>query len=479
MRYDSWRGAEPCSCASDLVLADSCIMKRFLLLLYFLELVPEKADSWGMLPAPLQFITGFGGFLQWNPLKLPMFDVLILAIAVLAGDRAKSRRAHQMEKAIWVSLAALLMWVVWGVAMGGDTYQMQFQLHMIILPYAVTFAIAKVLTTPADFYALGKVILAAAVYRAVTCIVYFVNAVALKGGPLPACCTSHSDSVLFVLGLVILVVHAIHQHSTIRRSSMVKMVVSFVLILLGIQFNNRRLAWVSLVECLILIYVLLPSGLLKKRINKKLIVAAPILALYVIVGMGRSEKIFLPLQALTSVKSESDNSTKSRDNENAGLITTLAVNPVMGVGWGQKYNEIDASLSAGVSGFVQYRYLPHNSVLALLAFTGALGFAAIWSVFPMAVFLNAYAYRKSHQSAVRTVALVGMAAVLAVVNQWYGDLGSTFELPGLVVASAFAAAIRLPSCADDSAVTVKENKRVRAPSALSRSSGQRAPRTAS
>ena len=34
-------------------------------------------------------------------------------------------------------------------------------------------------------------------------------------------------------------------------------------------------------------------------------------------------------------------------------------------------------------------YVPHNSILGLLAYTGILGFAGYWLAFPTAVFLNA------------------------------------------------------------------------------------------
>lgn len=417
-------------------------MKRLLFILYFLELVPENSDSWGMLPAPLQFVSAF---LLAHPLKLPFYDIAILLILFFSTDRARKRRAKPMQSVMWLGMATMFLAGVWGVLRGGSAYQIQFQLHMMILCYVMTFTFAKLLTTPADFWALGKVILYAAIYRSFTCIAYFVHKVLIRGEPPPATCTTHPDSVLFVTGFVILLVYAVFHRANLRKGSIVKLLGAAIVILLAIQFNNRRLAWVSLVSSLVFLYAVMPTGPLKKRINKRLLQVGPILALYVGVGTGRSEKIFAPVQALSSVKSDKDTSTRSRDLENAGLITTLAVNPLMGVGLGNEYIEIDASLSAGVSGFVQYRYLPHNSVLGLLAFTGALGFAAIWMMFPVGVFVNAYCYRRADSPIVRTVALVGMTEVVPVINQWYGDLGATFELPGLIMASGFAAAIRLPS----------------------------------
>jgi hypothetical protein len=416
-------------------------MKRALYVLFFLSLVPEYPQTWGLLEAPLQWFTRF---LEWNPLKLPMIDVLILAILVLAKDRAKRQRTKAMLKTIWLSLGALLVWITWGAINGGNLYQVQFQLHNLIISYVLAFAIAKVLVTPADFLGLGKTLFAAAVYRGCTAIAFYVDKV-LVNAPKPECCTSHSDSVLFVMGIISAIAYSVEFRGTIKRSAKTIMIVGIVIIVTAIQFNNRRLAWVSLVGALILLYFMLPTNPFKKRINKKLFWIAPVLAVYVVVGTGRPEKIFSPLKALSSVKSDEDKSTKSRDNENAGLLVTLGLHPYMGTGWGQQYIEIDATLSAGTVGFTQYRYLPHNSVLGLLAFTGVLGFASIWMVFPMCTFLLAYTYRRAQLPIVRAASLVGVTEVLVVTNQWYGDLGLTFQLPGLIMASGFAAAIRLPN----------------------------------
>jgi len=224
-----------------------------------------------------------------------------------------------------------------------------------------------------------------------------------------------------------------------------KIAASILTIVLAIQYNNRRMAWVSLMGALLVTYFLVPVGPLKKKLNRTLLKLAPVIALYVIVGTGRTEGIFKPLQTLSSVKSDKDNSTKSRDNENMGLLVTLGVHPFMGWGWGQPYIEVDNSLSAGAVGFTQYRYLPHNSVLGLLAFTGVLGFAATWMVFPMSVLCNAYAAKHTSKSIIRMVGIVGAADVIVVINQCYGDLGLNFQTPMLVMASSLAAAVRLPA----------------------------------
>jgi hypothetical protein len=416
-------------------------MKRFLYVLYFLALVPEEANSWGGSFSPLQFLSAF---LAWNPLKLPMLDIAIIAILILGKNRNPKCRTRGMVKAIWVSITALIVWILWGITQGSNTYQVQFQLHSLALSFILAFAMAKVLATPEDFFGMGKVIAYATVYRSLTCIAFYYSK-ALAHEPPPESCTGHGDSVLYVAGLMSIIVYALHQWRSISGGTRFKLIFGIVLILLAIQFNNRRMAWVSLIGSLIVFYFLIPTGRIKKRVNRFLVRVGPVLAVYVFVGMGRPEAIFKPVQSLSTVKSKDDPSTKSRDNENMGLLVTLGIHPFMGWGWGQQYIEVDSSLSAGNVGFVQYRYLPHNSVLGLLAFTGVLGFAATWIFFPMSAFFNAYAAKHSAQPLVRMAAIIGASEVIVVVNQWYGDIGLCFLTPGLVMAGSIAGAIRLPA----------------------------------
>ena len=418
-------------------------MKRALFVLYFLSLVPEEEVSWGGHWSPLQYAWSF---LSWNPLKIPMFDLAIIIMLIATKDRAPQRRVRGMEKTIKASIAALLVWFGWGMYQGGESYQVQFQLHSLVLSYVLAFAMAKILATPEDYFALGKVLFGASVYRSCTCIAFYISKVSSGGKP-PEVCTSHGDTVLFVAGLVSALAYLLVRWGNIKRKTAILLGVGIVLLVLAIQFNNRRLAWVSLTGSLILMYFFVPTGRFKKKVNRRLLMFSPVIILYVVIGTGRPERIFSPLSALASVKSDTDYSTKSRDAENMGLLVTLGQHPFMGTGWGHKYIEVDSTLSAGASGFVQYRYMPHNGVLALLAFTGFMGFAAIWMVFPMAAFCHTSAHRIGVKPAIRIAAIVGTAEVLIVMNQWWGDLGLTFQTPMLVMAGSFAGAIRLPAFA--------------------------------
>jgi O-antigen ligase len=337
---------------------------------------------------------------------------------------------------------------------------MQFQLYAYVFSFLFAGAVAKVLATPEDFIWFGKYLWIATLYRACTCISKYMSVVRATGIP-PFEAITHEDTVIFVLGIIMAIAYMMEMARKLRTRSVVGLLGGILLLLTAIQCNNRRLAWVSLSACFILIYFFVPPSPLKRRINRYLFRLAPVLVVYVAVGTGRPERVFAPLKALSSVKSEEDSSTRSRDVENVGLLVTLTPNPIMGTGWGIEYTEIDDEFSRGFKQtFQQYRYLPHNSLLGFVAFTGILGFALTWMVFPVAVFQCTRAYSGARSPPIRMVTLVSACIVVMVINQGWGDLGLFAQTPMMVASLAFAAAIRMPAAVrKELALTTAQSKK--------------------
>jgi hypothetical protein len=218
------------------------------------------------------------------------------------------------------------------------------------------------------------------------------------------------------------------------------------LILAAIQFNNRRLAWVSLAGSLVALYFIYPPNEVRDRINKHLKRASPFLLAYLIAGKvavdsGANIAIFKPVASVFSSSDPNNPSTKSRLAENMGLLITFMPEMYLGTGFGHEYIEVDSTLAA--TDFLQYRYVPHNSTLGFLAFAGLLGFLGIWAPFPLSVLLNARAYRDARDPVTRTVASLSMAEAVIFMSQAYGDMGLFIGGPLFTVSVAWAAAARL------------------------------------
>jgi hypothetical protein len=257
----------------------------------------------------------------------------------------------------------------------------------------------------------------------------------------PAYMTIHDDTTLFVTTIAILGANVLHRPS---RRSIVAASMIVPLVLLAIQVNNRRLAWVTLLFVIGVCYAMMRPSKMRRKVNRWLLVVAPILAIYVAVGLGRSERIFKPLKALATTVDKKDSSSASRDAENDGLVVTFGQGYLTGTGWGHKYVEVDNTFRLdGV--FDQWAYVPHNSLLGLLAFMGVLGFIGAWFPMSASVFLNGRAYRAAKRPIEQTAAMVGVAEVVIYANQMYGDMGFGSQTSLVLLVGAFAGAARLAS----------------------------------
>ncbi|MGC4093513.1 MAG: hypothetical protein QM756_37570 [Polyangiaceae bacterium] len=413
--------------------------EKVLIVAVFLALVAEPADMyWGRLWTPMKL---FGWFTENLPVKLCVFEML--CIVLLLGTRAKPGQSRAMRRALFASLGAVVFCTGYGMLRGGWFKAVYTQMHMWTFGLVFALTVSTVLSTSEHFRALQRAALYATLYRSAAAIVLYIKLIGVPKKEMPAFMTTHDDTVLFVCGALILISQVIEQRT---RKALKQLIYCLPFILAAIQFNNRRLAWASLVGGLVILYLMLPAkSPAAKRANKWMMRIAPVVAIYVIVGLGRPEKIFAPLSAFSSMGvGQVDPSTKARDNENFGLVVMTLGQPLLGTGFGHEWLEVDPSYTVPVRVFPMYHYIPHNNVNAFFSFTGALGFSGLWMVFPVAAFLLARSYRAAQQPEDRTIVAVGLVELLVVNNQMYGDMGAISLTPVLFSGFAFAAASRMP-----------------------------------
>jgi len=417
-------------------------MPRVLAILLFLMLVGERQSTYaGLIHTPLGEVDELLHHAFFLKVPFWTYAQLVALLALGGTGRAPIWRARPMDLSILASIACVALWIAFGMGRGAGFQDCGFQMLPYLDALVLAFVIMAVMRTPRHHGMILKAIVAAAMYRAVIAVGAYAFVVrSLSPDKAPDCMTDHQDSALFVTGLVIVLAGAVERATKdARRLAWILT----PLIIAAIHVNNRRLAWVSLVAALAAAYAALPPGDGKRRARRAVACAIPLLALYAGLGWGRSEPVFEPLVAFSSVSSRDDRSTRSRDNENDGLVYTFAQgNAALGTGFGHEYIETDSSLSVRRN-FPQYRLVPHNGILGLLAFTGTLGFIGIMLPLPISVFLNARTCRTEVEPIARVAALVGVAEVVICMNQIYGDMGLIHRTPLTILATAFATAGRL------------------------------------
>ena len=409
----------------------------FLLFLVFAE---DSGTAYAHhMNAPLDWVHAY--LLEPTPIKIRGFDLLMLLVLIGARGPKRPGLVRPMRNALFLVIGTTVASTAYGVMSGGEFRIASWQIYLILSTVLLAFTVAAACRTPAHFVHLAKWLLAAAIYRALMCWVsYFTWAKGVVGQS-GEYLTSHADTILWVVSIMILLVDMIDSRTLMPKLRDLCLIALF---LGAIQFNSRRLAWVSLTMGLIVFYALFPYGRAKRRINRVLLVLSPAIVGYVVVGWGRPEPIFLPLASFSSVSTNEDASTLARNAENLGLIFTAnSNNRLLGSGWGRPY--LYLTLKYDISGFELWRYVPHNSILGLLAFTGMLGFAGFWLAVPTSVYFNSRVARLAADHLTRRVGLIGAAQLIVCCNQLYGDMGIFDPVAMYVIAGSYAIALRLPT----------------------------------
>ncbi|MBS2011901.1 MAG: O-antigen ligase family protein [Deltaproteobacteria bacterium] len=353
------------------------------------------------------------------------------------------------RQALLTFLGTVVVLAAVGVARGGGIEPAFRQtIHLIQLPL-VGLLFLYALRVPEDLASVGTAFVCAAVARSfLVMYVYFgvcVPAGITRMPGKPEWCTNHSDTVLFVTALMILLSHALEQRTT---KITLRALALAAPILLGIVLNNRRLAFVSLAAAPMVLYLAMKPSKRKRRLTWALAISVPVVAAYVLIGseIPGDSPLTKPAKLVVSVLDQKDNSSISRDIENENLIYTLRQAPggVLATGFGHEYQYSPNNPPVDLGDlFKNFRLIAHNGVLWIWSLAGVVGFTLLWMVYPLAATLALRGYRAAETPLERSGALAALSAVVVVVVQIWGDQGFNSYMTLVTFGVAFAVATRL------------------------------------
>jgi len=396
----------------------------------------------------------YGTIKEWSGVpgaSLPIFFIVTCAL-VYRGMWGK-RYAGFVAPPKWsrtpflVFLGTVFALSAFGLARGGGVEATFRQIvHLMQLPL-IGLAFLYALRVPEDLAAIGSIYVTTACIRgALVAYIYFgvcmPQGITERPG-LPEWCTTHSDSVLFVTSILIVVTHAFEQRTkrTIWRAVFVS-----AWLLFAIALNNRRLAFVSMSIAPAVIYLALKPSKRKRRVTTALVIAIPLTIAYVFIGSEINSKtpILKPAKLVMSVMDQKDNSAISRDIENENLIYTLRQSPIFATGFGFEYQNSPNNPPVDLSDvFVNYRLIAHNGVLWIWSLGGVLGFTLLWMPFPIAGTLALRGYRSARSPLERSAALTALGSVAICIVQVWGDQGINGYMTPVTLGVAFAVATKL------------------------------------
>ena len=402
-------------------------------------------------------VAGLGALLASNlnktlPLPLAIPGVVVILGLLLAVHTHRTLRRIQTDNlgrvpaasastlSLATSILAVLGLCAVGAKAGGDMRMAKIQVQTFVAVLLFAYLVARAMRGIGDYRVMGGLILAAACIKSVYAI-YVIKVVrpafeSMNG----AYSTTHGDSMLFAAGTVMLIVWFAERPS-LRTG--VCCAVLLPLLALGMFYNYRRLVWVEVVAALLLYWVTSHRSKVKRFVLYVVLASLPLGVGYIAAGWNSSARIFAPVRTFRSVgDSEYDSSTMYRDLENYNLLATLRVNMLLGTGFGHPFNE-EVTLPSIASVFKEYRYMPHNSLLGLWAYSGALGFSGLMAALVVAVYLAARTYRLARGADERIVSFMAMGIIVIYLVHCWGDIGFSERKSIFLLGPALAAAGQL------------------------------------
>ena len=392
--------------------------------------------------------------LRFSALELG-FAVLLVVFLVrkLRGDAIDEPFGLQplpstLKIAVGLWIAAVVFLEAFGIARHGDFRNSLWQVRQLFWLPILVLLFGKALTTSESRLWLVRIVLAAACLRALEGI-YFYFAICGPAGLHPLYTTSHGDSPLTVmailLGVMVYVIRPCKVHLILNLLAQPILVTALIL-------NDRRIAYVSLAAGIVTILAMAPP-VVRRTARRILVPTLVLLVAYTAVGWRSNAAIFRPIATVRSLLLQKDRSSQTRDIENYNLVCTLRHDPLLGSGFGHEYEEVIAA--DRISQFMpNYRFVAHNSVLWLLSVSGWLGFTLIWLTFPVGLAIALRVHRGADSMVDRVTAFGAFAAILCLLVQAWGDMGLQGWM-GTFLAAAFlgaaAAMWRTPSAAEAAA----------------------------
>jgi len=377
-------------------------------------------------------------------LRFPPLDFLILFLGGIAVYRKANKlridppggpSARILNQALILSFATLMVWEVWGIARGGALKQSLWQFHQLGFIPLLTFLLLAALRGAEDQRVLARMLVFGACVKSLVGI-YFIYFIAEPQGIVPEFATSHSDTFLYVTALVMALVIYIEAPT---RKNFWQGALYVPLITWGMVVNDRRLAYVSLGASVLTVFLMSPWTALKRKFVRSIILGIPVIALYIVTGWTSNGRIFIPVQTFKSVLfgEEHVRGPDYRDMENFNLLMTWNRNPILGSGFGHKFEEPVKLPDISVA-MPDYQYQPHNTILWLWGVLGPMGYSCLFMYLVVAVYLAARSYRMAAAPSDRSAALMAIAVIIQYFVQCFGDMGTISWLGVFFVSFALA-----------------------------------------
>ncbi|MDP2209114.1 MAG: O-antigen ligase family protein [Bacteroidota bacterium] len=359
-----------------------------------------------------------------NPLEMHIFLILTVWIILISTGR----KIHLMRVPVWLAAILFFVWLffsfIYGMSTGGNFLPALWELRALFYLGIIFFLTPQIIQSREQIVNLIWVCIGAIAFKAVQGLIRLARLGFNFGSRTEL--TNHEDPLFFVSLLILLLGLILFKYNSRQRQvlSWISLPLLFVFVL-----SQRRAAYAALGFAIITFIILLPK-LERIKLIKILIPVFILFSIYTISLWNNESTFAIPAQLVKTIvvepKSEDDlryYSNLYRDFENYNLAQTVKRAPVIGIGFGNKY---DQPVMLTKIPFPLQEYIPHNEIYWLLVKTGVIGFFLFWLFINSYILQAAFIFKRLNDLYFKSLCAVIIVAIVGQIVVSFYDLQLTY-----------------------------------------------------
>jgi len=359
-----------------------------------------------------------------NPLDIQLGLLFIVWFILIAlGKRVVLRHVS-----VWPSALLFFLWLIasfmYGMATGGDFLPALWELRALFYMGVMYFFVPQIIQKREQLNILVWILIGAIFFKMFQGMVRILHLSFQFDGRTDV--TNHEDPLFMVSLYFTMFGLYINKAQTLQKKVILwALLPTFAVFILA----QRRATYVALGVGLVVYIALLASN----ERTKMLKIIAPFLVLmfiYLAAFWESDSMLALPAQLVKSSLSNDKEtageryySNLYRELENYNLSQTIKRSPLIGIGFGKKY---DQPIILPMIPFSLRDYIPHNEIYWLMVKMGAVGFFCFWLFLDSYIFYAAHLYSKMKDPYAKSICAVTIIAIFGQVIVSFVDLQLTY-----------------------------------------------------
>lgn len=360
-----------------------------------------------------------------NLLELHLFFVFIVWLLRIILKKDEKLQHVPLWFGALIFFAWLIFSAIYGLSRGGDFLPALWELRALFYLGILYFFVPQIIKTRTQLEQLVWVIIASLSFKVFQGIIRFFRLGFNFDGRTQL--TSSEDPLFFISLFVMFggffLFNAMHRQRSYLGWLMLPLSIVFIL-------AQRRATYGALAVVFVAFFILISSNN-RQKLLKSLTPLLCIIILYLIIFWKSESGFALPAQLIRSSFSiDRENSGERyysnlyREFENYNLAQTVKTSPLLGIGFGKKYEQ---PIQLASIPFPLRDYIPHNEIYWIIVKSGGIGFFLFFAFFNSYIFKAGYLFMRLNDPYLKTICSVVIMAIIGQLVVSYYDLQLTYS----------------------------------------------------